>query len=109
MLTRFEFSTAQRIVFGSGAAGEAAGLAAGMGRRPMVVTGRDASRHGWLLDRLADGGTPALGYAFQGEPAVEEVREGARMAQEAKIDLIIAIGGGSALDGGKAIAAMAQN
>ena len=109
MLTRFEFATAQRIVFGSGAAGQAAALAAGMGRRPMVVTGRDVARCRWLLDRLADEGLPATCHAFSGEPSVEEVREGARLAQAVQVDLVIAFGGGSALDGGKAIAALATN
>ena len=44
-----------------------------------------------------------------GEPTVELVREGARRVQEAACDVVISIGGGSAIDAGKAIAAIATN
>ena len=44
-----------------------------------------------------------------GEPTVDLVREGARRAQDAACDVVISIGGGSAIDAGKAIAAIATN
>ena len=40
---RFEFATAQRIIFGMEVLAEAGTLAKGLGRRPLVVTGRDSS------------------------------------------------------------------
>jgi alcohol dehydrogenase class IV len=48
-------------------------------------------------------------FAVPGEPTVELVREGARRAREAGCDVVISVGGGSAIDGGKAIAAIATN
>ena len=44
-----------------------------------------------------------------GEPTVDLVREGARRVQEAACDVVISFGGGSAIDAGKAIAAVATN
>jgi alcohol dehydrogenase class IV len=44
-----------------------------------------------------------------GEPTVELVRAGARRVQDAACDVVIAMGGGSAIDAGKAIAAIATN
>ncbi|MDR0832356.1 MAG: iron-containing alcohol dehydrogenase [Bacillales bacterium] len=38
-------------------------------------------------------------------PRISLVREGIKMAREAKVDLILAVGGGSVIDSGKAIAA----
>ena len=106
---RFEFATAQRIVFGPGVLAEVGGLALELGRRPLVVTGRDAARCQPLLALLEDRGLrPAL-CARAGEPTVADVRRGAAQARDAGADLVIACGGGSALDGGKAIAALAVN
>jgi alcohol dehydrogenase class IV len=44
-----------------------------------------------------------------GEPTVDLVREGARRAQDAACDVVISLGGGSVIDAGKAIAAIATN
>jgi hypothetical protein len=41
---RFEFATAARIVFGPGSLAEAGEIAAGMGRRALLVTGRTPAR-----------------------------------------------------------------
>jgi len=109
MVTRFEFATAQRIIFGAGALQEAGTLAAALGRRPLVVTGRDGSRSRALLDLLRDQGLEPALFSLDGEPTLAEVRLGAARARAGGADLVLAFGGGSALDGGKAIAAMAVN
>ena len=49
---RFEFATATRIIFGPGTLQELGPLAAEMGRRVLLVTGRSASRSGPLVDLL---------------------------------------------------------
>jgi alcohol dehydrogenase class IV len=45
----------------------------------------------------------------EGEPTVDAVRRGVEAACEAGADLVIALGGGSAIDAGKAIAALVAN
>jgi len=50
---RFEFATATRIVFGPGTLNEVGKLAAEVGRRALVVTGRTPARAAPLLERLA--------------------------------------------------------
>jgi alcohol dehydrogenase class IV len=104
MAVAFEFATATRIVFGEGAVREVAAAARQMGSRAMVVTGQSAERARWLADEL-----DAVGYSIEGEPTVEAAREGARVAQGARCTVVIGFGGGSAIDGGKAIAALAAN
>jgi alcohol dehydrogenase class IV len=95
---RFEFATAGRIVFGEGSFSEAAAAAAAMGKRALVVTG--------ATPRHAVEGVP---FAIAGEPTIDQIRGGAALAHDEGCDVVVAIGGGSALDAGKAIAALIAN
>jgi alcohol dehydrogenase class IV len=106
---RFEFSTATRILFGPGTAREMAPLAKELGRRALLVTGRSAGRAVDLAVSLRAAEIEPLPFATAGEPTVDLAREGARQAREEHCDLVIAFGGGSAIDAGKAIAALASN
>lgn len=103
----FEFATAQRILFGAGAAREVTPAAIAFGGRALVVTGAsDASqeRATRLVRSLLF--TP---FPVAGEPTIDLVRAGTATARKAGCDVVIAIGGGSAIDAGKAIAAMLAN
>ncbi len=106
---RFEFATASRIVFGVGVSKEAGALAAGLGRRAFVITGRSVERAAPLLDGLKVAGVEAVTFAVAGEPTTDLVREGTAQACAANCDLVIGIGGGSVIDAGKAIAALLTN
>jgi len=106
---RFEFATAERIVFGPGTLVEAGKLAAKLGRHPLVVTGRTVSRAQPLLDLLQGEGLGITTFAVDREPDLDTVRLGVAVAHEAGCDSVIGFGGGAALDTAKAIAAMASN
>ncbi len=101
---RFEFATATRIVFGEGTAATLPELVRSFGARPLVVSGALTGRVAWLVSALS-----AEVFAVPGEPTVNLVREGARRVQESACDVIVSLGGGSAIDAGKAIAAIAAN
>jgi alcohol dehydrogenase class IV len=101
---RFEFSTTTRILFGEGTAAGLPELAGTFGTRPLVVTGASPQRWATLVSSLA-----AESFSVPGEPTVQMIREGTRRVQETGRDLVIAIGGGSVIDAGKAIAAIATN
>jgi alcohol dehydrogenase class IV len=106
---RFEFATATRIIFGAGTIGQAGPLAKEFGRHALVVTGRDSTRPRRLLDALRGADVRAVPFAVDGEPDLEVVRQGVVLARRESCDLVIGFGGGSALDAGKAIAAMLTN
>jgi alcohol dehydrogenase class IV len=108
-IMRFEFATATRIIFRTGTLREVGPLAAEMGSRSLVVTGRTPARAEPLLDLLAAQGIETITFSVAGEPTTEVVREGTQRAREADCDLIIGFGGGSALDTGKAVAALLTN
>ncbi|HLI85716.1 MAG TPA: iron-containing alcohol dehydrogenase [Bryobacteraceae bacterium] len=96
----FEFATAGRILFGAGKVKELEAAAAAFGRAPLLVTrgaGASACR------------AFACRFSVTGEPTLDLIRQGTELAHERGCDVVIAMGGGSALDAGKAIAAMIAN
>jgi alcohol dehydrogenase class IV len=106
---RFEFATAARIVFGAGSLREVAPAARQWGSRALVVTGRDIADAAALVEQLEAADVVCAVLHVEGEPTVAGVREGVRTAQENRSEAVIAIGGGSAIDTGKAIAALMRN
>ncbi|MBI1842764.1 MAG: iron-containing alcohol dehydrogenase [Verrucomicrobia bacterium] len=108
-LLSFEFATAGRIFFGGGVIKEAGPLARQLGSRALVVTGKDARRSAILDPILAASHIDVRRFALQGEPTVPEVVEAALQAKESLCDVVIGFGGGSAMDGAKAVAALMAN
>jgi|FLYN01.1.fsa_nt_gi alcohol dehydrogenase class IV len=106
---RFEFATATRIIFGPGILGEVGPIAAKMGSRALVVTGRTPARAQPLFDLLDEQGISYECFAVGGEPTVEVARAGTELARKTGCDLLIGFGGGSVLDTGKAIAGLLAN
>ena len=105
-MTAFEFATAGRIVFGAGRAAELPGLLAGLGSRVLVCTGADPERHAGLLASLE---LPAEVFPVKGEPTIEEAQTATAAAREHGADVVAAIGGGSVIDLGKAVAMLLGN
>lgn len=106
---RFEFATAQRIIFGPGSVREIIDEAASLGTKCLVVTGRKGLRQPRLLDELKAGSRVPTLYSVSKEPTTRTVTRGASVARENGCDCVIAIGGGSVIDAGKAIAALITN
>ena len=102
----FEFATARRIMVGPGRAGELPNVLAGLGSRALVVTGADPDRLGGLLASL---GPVAAVFPVAGEPTVELARSAVAAAREHGANTVAAIGGGSVIDTGKAVAMLLGN
>jgi alcohol dehydrogenase class IV len=109
-LSGFEFATATRILFGAGRLAEVPREVKALGgTRVLLVTGRDPTRAGPLRQGLDPLGLSSVTFAVEGEPTVELARDGTATAVSERCDAVVAFGGGSALDAGKAIAALAAN
>jgi len=105
-VTAFEFATAGRIIVGAGRARGLPDVLAPLGTRALVCTGANPARHQELLAGL---GVPAAVFAVTGEPTIELARAAVAAAREHGADVVAAIGGGSVIDAGKAVAMLLGN
>jgi alcohol dehydrogenase class IV len=106
----FEFATARRIIFGEGSFSQAPELAASLGQRMLIVSTRSTDEIAQRLERELDKrNRTTTRYIISGEPDVQSVESGVEAARAASCDCVIALGGGSAIDSGKAIAGLLTN
>jgi alcohol dehydrogenase class IV len=102
----FEFATAGRIMAGPGRARDLPGVLASLGSRVLVVTGADPARHDRLLGGLD---LATMVFPVAAEPTVETARTAVTVARQHGADVVAAIGGGSVIDTGKAVAMLLAN
>ncbi len=105
-LLSFSFTTAEKILFGRGVARTAIPEIAKFGTSVLLVHGANPARCAWLADALKEHGCRITGFSAAGEPDTAMVEEGVRLARRIGAEFICAIGGGSVIDAGKAIAAL---
>ena len=106
----FSVSRLPRIVFGVGTFMQLPGILSGYGKRVLIVTGGKSLRQSgnWarLLDGLKSAGLTWDEMKVEGEPSPEHVDKSVAAFRDKKIDVVLGIGGGSALDAAKAIAGL---
>lgn len=105
---QFEFATANRILFGPETIAQVPSLAARLGERAFVVAG-SKERSSALVERLLARGLAVDLFVIGDEPDLNCVLMATRNSNIFNSELIIGIGGGSALDTGKAVAALTTN
>ena len=104
----FEFAAPSRIIFGEGRLGEVPTIAAAFGSRALVVEGR-SGRAEPLVNQLGEKGIALTRLRVSSEPTISLVEDGVRQARAERCDVVIALGGGSVIDTGKAISALLAN
>ena len=107
--TKFEFATADWIIFGVNSAKRIADNALSLGNKPLIVTGKNQNRCKFLLDDFTKKNIKLEIFSVNGEPTTRVVTECLNLAKRIKTDVIIGIGGGSAIDTGKAVSALITN
>jgi alcohol dehydrogenase class IV len=105
----FEFATAQRIVFGAGKLAGLPELIKGLGAKAALVTGSNAERIMPVFQMLKQAGANPAAFSIKGEPTTDRIALLAEQAREQGCDFVVAFGGGSVIDAGKAIAALLTN
>ncbi len=106
----FEFQNPTRLVFGAGNLSRLGELASAYGKKALIVTGGGSVKKNGTFDR-AVASLKEAGMSFaecsgvEPNPRLASVKRGINTAKEEGCDVVIAIGGGSAMDAAKAIAA----
>mgnify|MGYP001066397900 CR=1 FL=1 len=106
----FTLSRLPRIEFGSGVLARLPLIARRYGPSALLITGAGSLKHSPFWTNLTSG-LQAQGISWRhltipGEPSPEMVDEAVRALQAEPLDVVIGIGGGSALDAAKAIAGL---
>ena len=104
----FEFTAPSRIIFGAGTLADIGPIATAIGKRVLVVES-GSGRAEPLMELLRESGIVASTFEVAGEPTAALVEGGAELARRERYELVIAFGGGSVIDAGKAMAALLTN
>ena len=99
VVNAFEFASAGQILFGPGRFKQVPELQKRLGERWFLITG------GTSRQRVECAGA----HAIRNEPSFDDIRAAVAAARKARCDAVIAVGGGSALDAGKAVAMLLAN
>ena len=109
-ISDFSLSHLPRIEFGPGALAKLPAIARSYGKHALLVTGAGSLKESPFWPAVTDGlkaqGMTWLHLAIPGEPSPQMVDEAVHALHPEPIDVVIGIGGGSALDAAKAIAGL---
>lgn len=110
MITNFSFTHTPTIHFGVGELEHLGGHVRPWGTRGALVIGGRSLIHSSGLDRirkiLTDAEVEFEVVAIPSEPSPEMVDGAVARLRDQRIDVVVAVGGGSVIDGGKGISAM---
>jgi alcohol dehydrogenase class IV len=106
---KFEFATAGRVIFGAGVSRQLPVLAKSFGEAALLVLGQSGRGEDALAASLAEAGVHSVPFRVDAEPTIRLVDEARDLALDRGCDLVLAVGGGSVIDAGKAVACMLNN
>jgi alcohol dehydrogenase class IV len=110
MVKHFQFARIPRILFGNGMVEKLPGIIKGYGKNIIIVTGKESFVSSVysekLLADIESFGISVHLIPISGEPSPDDIDKASKRFQNKDVDLVIGIGGGSAIDAGKAISAM---
>jgi len=110
MIPSFDIARLPRIHFGAGSVNSVPDLIAGYGTRVLIVTGQHSLEASPVWSSLVEAlNTRNIAWhraTISGEPSPEMVDDSVRRYHEQDVDVVVAIGGGSVVDAGKAIAGL---
>ena len=102
----FSFFSPQALYFGRGQAAQAATLAAGFGRRVLIVHGSNPARAAWLAESCIGAGLDVQTQCCAEEPSLPAIESALASLKGQSFDVVVALGGGSVIDFAKALAAL---
>jgi alcohol dehydrogenase YqhD (iron-dependent ADH family) len=109
-MENFEFHIPTKIVFGKDTVNETGKHAWNFGKKLLMVYGMESIKKNGTYDKiiksLKQENFEIIEFSgVKSNPTLSHTKEGIKLAKENKVDLILAVGGGSVIDEAKAIAA----
>lgn len=113
-MVNFDYYMPTKLLFGAKKISLLGGITSEYGKRALIVTGRNSTKKTGLLDKVVKLLKEEQVESFifdkvKSNPLTTTAEEGVKFAKENKVDVVIALGGGSAMDAAKAIAFMSVN
>ncbi|MFO7947032.1 MAG: iron-containing alcohol dehydrogenase [Armatimonadota bacterium] len=113
-MMEFSYYNSVQLTFGEGTFSQIGTLTEPWGEKAMLVTGRSAMEKAGYLQKaqelLSEAGLEVVTFnEIPPNPDLATVRQGADLASAQKCDVIVGLGGGSAMDSAKAIAVGASH
>jgi len=108
MISNFQISVPGKVVFGRGEAHEKVPEIASHGQKILLVHGSNKGRVAWLISALQSAGNTVETATCEREPDLATVEAAVSRCRQTGFDAVVAIGGGAAIDLGKAIAGLAR-
>ncbi|UJF19991.1 iron-containing alcohol dehydrogenase [Vibrio sp. SS-MA-C1-2] len=105
----FQFMTSTKIVFGEGSLDNSLTLLNQFGYSALLLTGEDSQRSESIIRYFKQQNIRYQQVAILGEPMIAMIEELAAKGRKLNPEMIIAIGGGSVIDAGKALAGLIPN
>ena len=108
-MTSFSLSAPKRTIFGRDSRASAATEIAAFGTRILLVRGQSVAWVDKLVDALTRSGCLLETVISSGEPVLDAVRQAISVTKNHKADCVVAVGGGSVIDLGKAVAGLCRS
>jgi len=105
----FNFSTSHNIIFGVGKVAELSKIIESFGRKVFIVRSPIENNISKLIQILENASKGWISYTINQEPTLKIIDEVVKSAREFETELVIALGGGSVIDTGKAVSALLTN
>ncbi len=113
-MKNFAINNPVKILFGAGEVNSTGKEAKLLGKKAIIVTGKGSTKKSGLLDKVvklleAEGVKSAVYAGITPNPKNTEVDEAAGLALKEGCDLVIGLGGGSAMDAAKGVSVVAAS
>lgn len=108
-MTDFSLTAPKRTIFGRDSRASASAEIASFGTHVVLVRGQSVAWVDTLVDALTRSGCYLETVISAGEPDLDAVRQAVSVATAHRADCVVAVGGGAAIDLGKAVAGLCRS
>ncbi|MGO4910427.1 iron-containing alcohol dehydrogenase [Pseudorhodobacter sp. W20_MBD10_FR17] len=108
-MTSFSLTAPKRTIFGRDSRASAAAEIAALGTRVLLVRGQSVAWVDTFVDALTRSGCRLETVISSGEPDLNAVRKAVSVSRDHRADCVVAVGGGAAIDLGKAVAGLCRS